>query len=70
MDKFKALMVHQGRKRAIFAIPHKLLNTMLLLIECSDYYRDAETDYKSLAVQRNAPHRMKKSIFKYLDEFQ
>jgi transposase len=50
-DKFKGLMIRRGRKRAIFAISHKSLNAVLLLIERSDYYRDAETDYKALAVQ-------------------
>jgi hypothetical protein len=57
-------MISRGSKRAIFAISDKLLNTMLLLIERSDYYRDDETDYKALVVQRNAPHWMKKSDFK------
>jgi transposase len=37
-DKFKGLMIRRGRKRAIFAIAHKLLKTVFLLIERSDYY--------------------------------
>jgi len=59
-DKFKGLMIRRGRKRAIFAIAHKLLKTVFLLIVRSDYYRDADTDYEALAVQRNAPRWIKK----------
>ncbi len=59
-DKFKALVIRRGRKRAVFAIAHKLLKIVFLLIERSDYYRDADTDYEALAVQRNAPRWIKK----------
>jgi transposase len=59
-DKFKGIMLRRGRKRAIFAIAHKLLKTVYLLIERSDYYRDADTDYEALSVQRNAPRWIKK----------
>ena len=53
-------MLRRGRKRAIFAIAHQLLKTVFLLIERSEYYRDADTDYEALAVQQNAPHWIKK----------
>ncbi len=59
-EKFKALMLRRGRKRAIFAIAHKLLKTVFLLIERGDYYRDAEMNYEALSVQRNAPRWIKK----------
>jgi transposase len=59
-DKFKGLMLRRGKKRAIFAIAHKLLKTVYLLIERSDYYRDADLDYEALSVQRNAPRWIKK----------
>jgi len=59
-DKFKGLMIRRGRRRAIFAIAHKILKTVFLLIERSDYYRDAETDYEALSVHRNAPRWIKK----------
>lgn len=59
-DKFKELLVRRGRKRAIFAIAHKLLKTVFLLIERGDYYRDAELDYEALSVQRNAPRWIRK----------
>ncbi len=61
-DKFKGLLIRRGRKRAIFAIAHKLLKTVFLLIQRGDYYRDAATDYEALTVQRNAPRWIKKLI--------
>lgn len=59
-EKFKALMLRRGRKRAIFAIAHKLLKIVFLIIQRGDYYRDAETNYEALSVQRNAPRWLKK----------
>lgn len=61
-DKFKGLLIRRGRKRAIFAIAHKLLKIVFLLIQRGDYYRDADTDYEALTVQRNAPRWIKKLI--------
>jgi transposase len=61
-DKFKGLLIRRGRKRAIFAIAHKLLKIVFLLIQRGDYYRDAQTDYEALTVQRNAPRWIKKLI--------
>jgi len=61
-DKFKSLLIRRGRKRAIFAIAHKLLKTVFLLIQRGDYYRDAQTDYEALSVQRNAPRWIKKLV--------
>lgn len=61
-EKFKSLMIRRGRKRAIFAIAHKLLKIVFLLIQRGDYYRDAATDYEALTVQRNAPRWIKKLI--------
>ncbi len=61
-DKFKGLLIRRGRKRAIFAIAHQLLKTVFLLIQRGDYYRDAQTDYEALSVQRNAPRWLKKLI--------
>lgn len=61
-DKFKGLLIRRGRKRAIFAIAHKLLKIVFLLIQRGDYYRDAATDYEAQSVQRNAPRWLKKLI--------
>ncbi len=59
-NKFKGLLIRRGRKRAIFAIAHKLLKIVYLLIERGDYYRDAEIDYEALSVEKNAPRWIKK----------
>ncbi len=58
-DKFKSLLVRRGRKRAIFALAHKLLKIMFVLIKRGDYYRDASINYEALSVERNAPRWMK-----------
>jgi transposase len=55
-------MIRRGRKRAIFAIAHKLLKTVFLLIQRGDYYRDANTDYEAVSVQRNPPLWIKKLV--------
>lgn len=59
-DKFKGLVIRRGRKRAIFALAHKLLKLVFLLIDRGEYYRDAKIDYEALSVQRNAPRWIKK----------
>jgi transposase len=63
-DMFKGLLIRRGRKRAIFALAHKILKIVFLLIERGDYYRDATVDYEKLSVQRNAP-RWIKTLKKY-----
>ena len=54
-EKFKALLVRRGRKRAIFALAHKILKIVFVLIRRGDYYRDATIDYEAISVGRNAP---------------
>lgn len=58
-EKFNSLLLRRGRKRAIFALAHKLLKIVFVLISRGDYYRDATTDYEALSVARNAPRWMK-----------
>ena len=58
-EKFKSLLVRRGRKRAIFALAHKLLKTVFVLIDRGDYYRDASVDYEAMSVERNAPRWMR-----------
>lgn len=58
-EKFKALVVRRGRKRAIFALAHKLLKLIFIIIDRGDYYRDATVDYEALSVARNAPRWIK-----------
>lgn len=54
-DLFKSLLVRRGRKRAIFALAHKILKIVFVLISRGDYYRDATIDYEAMSVERNAP---------------
>ena len=54
-EKFKALLIRRGRKRAIFALAHKILKIVFVLISRGDYYRDATVDYEAISVERNAP---------------
>jgi transposase len=58
-ERFRALLVRRGRKRAIFALAHQLLKLVFILIDRGDYYRDATVDYEALSVARNAPRWMK-----------
>jgi transposase len=58
-EKFKGLLVRRGRKRAIFALAHKLWKTVFVLIDRGDYYRDAGVDYQAMSVERNAPRWIK-----------
>ncbi len=65
-DKFKGLVIRRDRKRAIFAIAHKILKIVYLLIDRDEYYRDANIDYEALSVQRNAPLDQKtKTVWLY-----
>ncbi len=57
--KFKSLLVRRGRKRAIFALAHKILKIIFVIISRGDYYRDATIDYEALTVKKNAPRWMK-----------
>ena len=54
-ELFKSLLIRRGRKRAIFALAHKLLKIVFVLISRGDYYRDATVDYEAMSVERNAP---------------
>ncbi len=63
-EKFKALVIRRGRKRAIFALAHKLLRIVFHMISNGDYYRDASVDYEALSVKKNAP-RWIKQLKKY-----
>jgi transposase len=63
-DKFKSLFLRRGRKRAIFALAHKILKIVFVLISRGDYYRDATVNYEALNVSRNAP-RWIRMLLKY-----
>lgn len=55
----KSLLIRRGRKRAIFALAHKILKIVFVLISRGDYYRDATVDYEAMSVERNAPRWMR-----------
>ena len=54
-EKFESLLVRRGRKRAIFALAHKISRIFFVLFSRGDPYRDATIDYEALSVERNAP---------------
>jgi transposase len=54
-EQFKSLLIRRGRKRAIFALAHKILKIVFVLISRGDYYRDATVDHEAMSVERNAP---------------
>ena len=58
-EKFKSLLVRRGRKRAIFALAHKISKIVFVLLSRGDYYRDATIDDEALSVERNAPRWMR-----------
>jgi transposase len=56
--------MRRGRKRAVVAIGHKLLEVIYVLIKTKKPYRDPGVDYSKLIVDRNAP-RWIKALEKY-----
>lgn len=63
-QKYQSLVIRRGNKRATFAIAHRLLKTVFVLISRGDYYRDSHVDYEATNVARNAP-RWLKMLHKY-----
>ncbi|AEK58722.1 ISAfe3, transposase [Acidithiobacillus caldus SM-1] len=69
--KFQSLVVRRGHKRSIIALAHKMLRIIYFMLSHGTYYRDADTDYEALSVQRNASRWIKKLIeFGYLSQEQ
>ena len=56
----RALMVRRGYKRAIVATAHKLARCVFAVLRDRAPYRDPDTDYEALLVQRNAPRWLRK----------
>ena len=52
---FRAISVRRGSKRAIVATANKLLRTVHAVLKAGSPYRDPQTDYEAIMVQRNAP---------------
>ncbi len=61
-SKFQSLVVRRGHKRSIVALAHKMLRIIYFMLSQGTYYRDADTDYEALSVQRNAARWIKKLI--------
>lgn len=57
--KFNSLTIRRGRKRAIMAIGHKLLEVIFCLLTTKMPYLDPNIDYVSLTVEKNAPRWIK-----------
>lgn len=58
-DKFQALSVRKGHKRAIVALGHKMLRTIYAMLSKNTHYVDKTVDYEALMVARNAPRWLK-----------
>ncbi|MCY3795938.1 MAG: transposase, partial [Gammaproteobacteria bacterium] len=58
----RTLTRRRGYKRATVATAHKLLRTVYRMLRNGEVYRDPETDYEKLMVQRNAPRWIKMPI--------
>ena len=70
-SKFQSLVVRRGHKRSIIALAHKMLRIIYFMLSHGKYYRDADTDYEALSVQRNASRWIKKLIkFGFLPQHQ
>jgi transposase len=61
-SRFQSLVVRRGHKRSIVALAHKMLRIIYFMLSHGTYYRDADTDYEALSVQRNASRWIKKLI--------
>ena len=51
----KALTVRRGSKRAIVPTANKMLRVIYAVLKTGRPYRDPQTDYEAIMVQRNAP---------------
>jgi hypothetical protein len=54
-EKSKALSPRKGHKKAIVALPHKMLLILFAILKNHTPYQDRAVDYEALLVQRNAP---------------
>ena len=58
-DKFKAMSLRKGHKKAIVALAHKMLRIIFAMLKNNTPYQDQAVDYEALQVQRNAPRWIK-----------
>lgn len=64
MGYYKGLVIRRGRKKAIIAVGHKILEVVYILISKKQPYRDPKINYEALQVARNAP-RWLRALGKY-----
>jgi transposase len=58
-EKFTALSIRKGHKKAIVALAHKMLRIIFAMLKNHTPYQDQAVDYEQLLVQRNAPRWIK-----------
>jgi transposase len=58
-EKFTALSIRKGHKKAIVALAHKMLRIIFAMLKNHTPYQDQAVDYEALLVQRNAPRWIK-----------
>lgn len=58
-DKFQAMSIRKGHKKAIVALAHKMLRIIFAMLRNQTPYQDQAVDYEALQVQRNAPRWIK-----------
>ncbi len=58
-EKFQALNIRKGHKKAIVALAHKMLRIIFAILKNHTPYQDQAVDYEELLVQRNAPRWIK-----------
>lgn len=61
-EKFAALNIRKGHKKAIVALAHKMLRILFAMLKNNTPYQDRVVDYEALSVQRNAPRWIKMLI--------
>ena len=62
--KHDSLIVRRGKKRAVIAVAHKLLEVGFTVIKNKQPYKDPNIDYQKLIVDKNAS-RWLKALSKY-----
>jgi transposase len=57
--KHDSLVIRRGKRRAIIAVAHKMLEVIFVVIQRKKHYRDPGIDYEGLVVKRNASRWIK-----------
>jgi hypothetical protein len=54
-NKYPSLVPRKGPKKAIIAVPHKMIRTIFVLFTRREASRDPGIDYQAIGVSKNAP---------------